>query len=136
MDKISKNFSMSEFIKSDTAIKRKIDNTPSKEVESNIKTLVINVLQPLRDYMECSATINSGYRCKALNDVVKGSKTSGHMSGRCADVTFGSKSLNKKAFEWVKNNCKYRQLIDEYDFKWVHIDYDKSDNKMQVLKIS
>lgn len=132
---ISKNFKLDEFTASTTAKQNKIDNSPTKEVENNIILLVNNVLQPLRDYMGISCKINSGYRCPALNKKIGGAANSAHMNGGACDFTFGSKTLNKKAFEWIKQNCKYRQLIDEKDLSWVHVEYREDDNKKQVLKI-
>ena len=132
---ITKNFSMSEFTYSDTATQHKIDNTPSHQTQDNIIKLVNNVLQPLRDYMGISCSINSGYRCPALNKKIGGATNSAHMSGCAADINFGSKQLNKKAFEWIKQNCEFRQLIDEKNFAWVHVEYRDGDNRKQILKI-
>ena len=135
MGDISKNFSMYEFIQSDTAKAKKIDNIATELNKNNIIVLVENILQPVRDYMGISCGINSGYRFPALTQAVGGSTSSAHMLGTAADITFGSKALNKKAFEWIKANCKYRQLIDEKNFTWIHVEYREGDNKMQVLAI-
>lgn len=84
---ISKNFSWSEFEKSDTAKKHGILNIVSTfEVRDNIITLVKNLLQPLRDEWGKPLTINSGYRCPKLNDKVGGVPTSQHVLGQAADV--------------------------------------------------
>lgn len=139
MGDISKNFSMYEFIQSDTANAKKIDNTPTKVNEMKIIDLVMNICQPVRDYMNISCTVNSGYRCPALNKAVGGATNSAHMQGGAADITFGSKTLNKKAFDWIKKNCKYRQLIwekgDSSGPQWIHVEYRDGDNKMQVLNL-
>lgn len=84
---ISKNFSWSEFEKSDTAKKYGILNIVSTfEVRDNIIALVENVLQPLRDAWGKPLTINSGYRCPKLNEKVGGVPTSQHVKGQAADV--------------------------------------------------
>lgn len=124
--KISDNFTLEEFIQSSTASKYKIDNTPSEEVKNNIITLVKNILQPIRDEWKKPITVNSGYRCKALNDKVKGSKTSQHLTGDAADITTGSPQDNKKLFHIIvdmaqQKKVTYGQLIDEYNYKWLHI---------------
>lgn len=85
MDKISKNFRYSEFERSDTAKKYGIDNTIPEELKPRIKELVDNVLQPLRDAWG-AMPINSGYRCKELNEKVGGVKSSMHRTGEACDV--------------------------------------------------
>jgi uncharacterized protein YcbK (DUF882 family) len=85
MDKISKNFRYSEFEYSDTAKKHGIDNTLPEDLRPNVKALVDNVLQPLRDVWGVMK-INSGYRCKRLNELVGGVETSQHASAEAADV--------------------------------------------------
>lgn len=139
MGDISKNFSMHEFINSTVAKDKKIDNTPSEDVKRNIKKLVEKVLQPLSDYMGIPCFINSGYRCPKLNAAVNGASTSAHMLGTAVDINFGSRALNKKAYEWIKNNCKFRQLIwekgDDTGPQWIHVEYREGDLKNQVLRI-
>lgn len=85
MDKISKNFKYSEFERSDTAKKYGIDNTIPEEFKPNVKALVENVLQPLRDVWGVMK-INSGYRCKRLNELVGGVESSQHRTGSACDV--------------------------------------------------
>lgn len=93
MTKISKNFSLNEFTKSDTAIKLYIDNDlPCNGEDINIKNLVVYLLQPLRDKFG-SMTVNSGYRSKELNKAVGGVSTSQHLKGKAADITFNEAKL-------------------------------------------
>ena len=124
--KISDNFTLEEFINSPTAQKYNIDNTPSEQVKNNIITLVTNILQPIRNEWEKPIRVTSGYRCKALNDKVKGSKTSQHLTGDAADITVGSPQENKKLFHLIvdmaqQKKITYGQLIDEYSFRWLHL---------------
>ena len=87
MGTISKNFSFAEFEKSDTAKRMKITNViTTTEVRDAVKALVLNVLQPLRDEWGGPLKINSGYRCKALNEAVGGVESSQHRKGEAADV--------------------------------------------------
>ena len=67
---LSKNFSLKELTKSETAIRRGIPNEPSAEQIENLKTLVENVLQPLRDYFNLPLVVNSGYRSPAVNTLI------------------------------------------------------------------
>lgn len=124
--RISDNFVLEEFVNSPTASKYNIDNTPSEQVKNNIITLVKNILQPIRDEWGKPLTVNSGYRCQALNNKVKGSKTSQHLTGDAADITTGTQEGNKKLFHFIVDMAQqkkvvYGQLIDEYNYKWLHI---------------
>lgn len=87
MGTISKDFSWSEFEASDTAKSLHIINAITDwDVRDNIIALVKNVLQPLRDAWGGPLKINSGYRCKALNEAVGGVESSQHRKGQAADV--------------------------------------------------
>ena len=57
------------------------------------------------------------------------------MLGTCADITLGSIEKNKLAFDWIKDNCNFRQLIWEKGGQWIHVEYLESDNKKQILNI-
>ncbi len=87
MGTCSKNFSFVEFEKSDAAKRMRITNViTTTEVRDAVKALVLNVLQPLRDAWGGPLNINSGYRCKALNEAVGGVESSQHRKGEAADV--------------------------------------------------
>ena len=75
--KLSKNFTLEELIRSNTAERMGIDNVPKDEkVVENLRSLCLEVLQPLRDYVGAPVHINSGYRCPELNMTVGGVKKS------------------------------------------------------------
>ena len=59
---LSKNFSLSEMTKSDTAARKGIENTPTETHKENMKLLVDKVLQPVRDHFAKSVRVTSGYR--------------------------------------------------------------------------
>ena len=85
-NRLSKNFTWKEFEKSDTANRLHIVNVINDwDVRDNIKALVENVLQPLRDAWGGPIFINSGYRSKELNEAVGGVETSQHRKGEAAD---------------------------------------------------
>ena len=131
-----RNFTIQELTASATAEAKKINNDPTPEAAENLKQLVNNVLDPLRDAYGKPILVNSGYRSPALNTAVKGSKTSQHVKGQAADITGGSKAENKKLFELAQElNLPYCQLIDEKNFSWVHISYDKNNVKRQILHL-
>ena len=76
-----RNFTIQELTASATVAAKKINNDPTPEAAENLKQLVNNVLDPLRDAYGKPIRVNSGYRSPALNAAVKGSKTSQHMNG-------------------------------------------------------
>ena len=85
-DRISKSFKYSEFTNSDTAKRLHLNNAITDwEVRDNIKALVENVLQPLRDAWGGPIFINSGYRSPEVNKAVGGVETSQHCKGQAAD---------------------------------------------------
>ena len=130
-----KYFTLKELTRSTTATAKGIDNTPTPEVEKNLTLLVENILDPLRLIYGKPITVNSGYRCPELNKAVGGSKTSDHMKGFAADITGGSKEENERIFNIIKHNFHFKQLIDEKGFSWVHVSYDPSNLKNQILKL-
>ena len=85
--KLSENFTLEELIHSNTAERMGIDNVPKDEkVVENLRSLCLEVLQPLRDYVGAPVHINSGYRCPELNMAVDGVKNSQHCRGEAADI--------------------------------------------------
>jgi len=72
----------------------------------------------------------------ALNKAVKGSLTSGHVLGNSIDISGGNKIENKNLFDFIKTSgLEYDQLINEYDFTWLHISLKKTGNRKQILVI-
>lgn len=80
------HFKLSEFVSSETATKQGIENNPSPEAVENMRLLSIHTLEPLREALGLPIVITSGYRCKALNDLIAHhSQRSQHMKGQAAD---------------------------------------------------
>lgn len=129
-----KYFTIAELTHSDTAVAKRIDNTPSRAVIENLEALVYNVLDPLREAYGKPITVNSGYRSDMLNVVVGGSKTSQHKTGEAADITTGTKEGNKWLFDYIFRHLPYDQLIDEYDYSWVHVSYTEHRTNRQEVK--
>lgn len=132
-----KYFTIKELISNSTATQHNINNTPTKEIEENLKALVDNILDPLREAYGKPIIVTSGYRCEKLNTLLKGSKTSQHRFGQAADIKTVSDTPteNKKLFDLVQRlNLPFDQLIDEYNFNWVHVSYSPR-NRKQVLHI-
>lgn len=141
MEKLSKNLSLSEVIKSNTAIKRGIDNTPTPEHLENLKVLAENVFQPVRDALG-TISVSSGYRSKDLNRAIGGSKTSQHCSGEALDLDNDHKTgraTNKEIFDYIRENLVFDQMISEFGTKenpsWIHVSFKKSGmNRKEVLR--
>jgi hypothetical protein len=100
-----------------------------------MKILAEECFEPLRKWYGKPIRINSFYRSPELNKAVGGSTTSQHCKGEAIDISAGSKEENKNLFYWVKANLVFDQLINEYDFTWVHISFRHKDNRNQTLVI-
>ena len=131
--KLTNNFTLYEMLKSVVADEYNLQEqyNPDEEVITRLKELCENVLQPVRDELGFPLTITSGYRCNKVNNLVKGSKNSDHLYGFAADIICHD---NAKLFEALKK-YKFKQLINEYGLKWVHISYDKNNLKGEILYI-
>ena len=129
--KISKNFTFSEFTKSNVATRYRINNAITDwEVRDNIIALVENLLQPLRDAWGNPLFINSGYRSKELNAKVGGVATSQHCKGQAADV--GCSDPLALARLLLKMDLDFDQAIVYPSF--LHISYkDEGKNRRQLL---
>ena len=139
---LTNNFTLAELCKSQTALRKNIDNLPKDpDIVSKMQTLAEEILQPIRDKFG-PTVINSGYRCKKLNTAIGGSKKSQHCFGEAADVEVPTLS-NRDLAEWIRNTLDFDQLILEfYNGKdprsgWVHVSYkDSQNNRKQVLTIN
>lgn len=136
-----KYFTISEFIRSDKAVKMKIWNGAPKEAEDNIIALVGAVLDPLRAKYGKPITVSSGYRCKELNRLVGGATDSQHTKGEAADITTGNKTENMKLGQMIVAMGAFDQVIFEEtgvnDLKaeWIHVSWKRTGvNRMQILK--
>ena len=124
---LSKNFTLTEFTKSQTAIRNNIDNTPSEEHLEAAIALFKNVVQPVRDNFG-PTSINSGYRGPKLNQAVGGVATSQHCLGEAVDIEVPGVS-NYVVAKWIEDNLDFDQLILEFaelgvpDAGWVHVSY-------------
>lgn len=125
--RLSKNFTLQEFTKSQTALRRGIDNTPEGEHLEAAKALFENVVQKVRDHFG-PTVINSGYRGPALNEAVGGSPRSQHCKGQAADIEVPGVA-NADVAQWIVDNTEFDQVILEFytpgipDSGWVHVSH-------------
>tara|TARA_R100000781_G_scaffold26615_1_gene19736 strand:- start:1536 stop:1997 length:462 start_codon:yes stop_codon:yes gene_type:complete len=140
MDRISTHISYKEGVKSNTALRLDIDNTPSGYELGNMTGIAHNIFEPLREWVGGPIKINSFFRSKALNKAIGGSTRSQHCQGRAIDIddTFGHKT-NAQMYEYIKENLNFDQLIWEFgndkNPDWVHVSYvNKNENRGRCLK--
>ena len=134
--KLSKNFALSEITHSNTAKRLGIDNEPTETHLQNMQHLVDNLLQPLRDSIG-PIRISSGYRNPSLNRAIGGSSSSQHCKGQALDIQFWQmgKMMNELIYEWILDSgLEFDQMINEFDFAWIHISLKIKDNRKQVLE--
>lgn len=135
---LTKNFTLAEMTKSETALRHGMDNIPGDVEITNLKTLCEKVLQPVRDHYAKGVKVNSGFRAPAVNQKVGGSPTSDHCKGQAADIEIPSVP-NAELAQWISDNLEYTQLILEFytpgvpDSGWVHVSYDPANLKKQNL---
>jgi uncharacterized protein YcbK (DUF882 family) len=139
---ITKNFTLEELTKSATADRLKINNEPAEQELNNLLVLCRDILQPIRDAYGKTIIVSSGYRCAKLNKAVGGSKTSQHVKGEAADIhtTSDTKASNKALFELIldmvqKDKITVGQLINEYDYNWIHVSLPTKEHKNQIFNI-
>lgn len=140
MERISEHVSYKEGVKSNTATRLNIDNTPSAYELSNMGILADNLFEPLRKWVGGPIKINSFFRSENLNQAIGGSSRSQHCQGRAIDLddTFGHKT-NAEMFQYIKENLNYDQIIwefgDDNNPDWVHVSYvSDSENRGRSLK--
>lgn len=133
-----KYFTLQELTASATATRKGIDNTPSPEVTARLTALVANVLDPLREAWGKPIVVTSGYRSPRLNRAVGGAARSQHCKGEAADIrTLSNRRWeNRQLYDLIRKlGLPYDQLIDEYDYSWIHVSYNESRNRHEELHI-
>ena len=134
--RLSRNFMLREFVNSTTASRKGISNKPTEVHLANLKLLIDNVIQPIRDKIG-PIRVTSGYRSPALNRAIGGSSRSQHSKGMAADIQFvrDNEMDNKVIFDTIlEMGLDFDQMINEFDYKWIHISYNSKKNRKQVLE--
>ena len=117
--RITGNFTLEELTVSTTAARKGWDNTPTATEISNL-TRVALLLEQVRALFNLPIVVNSGYRCKILNDYIGSKDTSQHRIGCAADITIPGKTPKQVVEAIIKSDIPYDQVIQEFD-SWVHI---------------
>lgn len=134
--KLSDYFTIKELVASPTARQHGFTEQfePNAKVLANLEYLAKNVLDPIRVKFGAFSP-SSAYRCPALNYVVKGSVNSLHLLGCAADIDFGGRAQNKVLFDYIKKYLPFTELINEYDFDWVHVGLVKGRDTERKIKV-
>ena len=134
--KLSKNFSRAEIEHSNTAKRLGISNEMSDKHLENMQRLIDNLIQPMRAAIG-PIRISSGYRSPKLNKAIGGSSRSQHSKGEALDLQFWEKGKmnNKVIYDWVlESGVEFDQMINEFDYSWIHISLKSKENRSQVLE--
>ena len=139
---LSAHLTAAEYIKSDTAKRKGIDNSMTAEHTDNAKVLAAKVFEPIRLHFGKPIYLSSGYRSKALNTAIGGSLSSQHCSAEAMDLDQddrGTGVTNRMVFDYIKSSVDFDQLIWEFgdasNPDWVHVSYKvKGGNRKQILK--
>ena len=138
--KLTENLSLAEVTYSATALRKEFVNEPTVTHLINLKAVANNIFQPCRDYFGKPLAVTSGYRSKALNDLIGGAKSSQHCKGEALDLdaqVFGG-FTNLELFLYIKDHLSFDQLIGEFpdnmgEYAWVHCSYKEEGNRGEVL---
>jgi zinc D-Ala-D-Ala carboxypeptidase len=140
MKNISKHVSYKEGVRSNTALRLGIENTPGAEQLEKMEIVAKEVFEPLRKWVGGPIKVNSFFRGEKLNKAVGGSTKSQHMSGQAMDIDdgFGHRS-NADMYGFIKENLNFDQMIwefgDDENPDWVHVSFvSKEENRNRCLK--
>ena len=134
---LSRNFSLQELIKSDTAIRKGIDNNPNADQIEKLKLLCENILQPVRDHFG-RVKITSGYRSTDLCQAIGSSVNSQHAKAEAADFECVGVD-NAEVADWIKTNLETDQLILEFytpgepNSGWIHCSWIPEGRREQFM---
>lgn len=118
---LSPNFTLAKMIRSQTAVRDGINNTPDQKTIIELTRLCKLVLEPVQELLGVPLRITSGFRCPAVNTRVGSRPTSAHVSGRAADFVPDVMVL-REAFDLIRSapGLPIDQIIIEND-EWIHI---------------
>jgi len=135
MGDLSQHFSLIEFVHSNTAVRKGIDNSPTPAVLVRLRNTA-RMMESVREILDAPIMVSSGYRSPSLNAAVGGARTSAHTTGNAVDFVcprFGDPYAICRELEKHKQELGYDQLIHEYGH-WVHISFDPR-RRLQDLTI-
>jgi len=137
--RLSPHFTLEEMVKSQTALRMGLDNSPGPDQLEALVSLCEFALEPIRNHYERPVIVSSGFRALAVNKAIGSKDKSQHTKGQAADIE--SPGLdNLELYYWIAENLDFDQLILEYysgepSSGWVHVSYVGSENRGQTLRI-
>jgi hypothetical protein len=134
--KLSEHLDLSEVTRSNEAKRKGISNMPTPEHIENFKKLAENIFEPIRKHFGVPIMISSGYRSKELNKAIGGATTSQHLLGQAIDIDMDGTSkgvTNKMVFDYIKANLNFDQLINEFNYAWVHVSYNPTGKQRKQI---
>lgn len=135
--KLSEHLDLSEVTRSNEAKRKGISNMPTPEHIENFKKLAENIFEPIRKHFGVPIFVSSGYRSKELNKAIGGASSSQHLLGEAIDIDMDGTSngvTNKMVFDYIKENLNFDQLINEFNYSWVHVSFSsKGKQRKQIL---
>lgn len=134
--KLSEHLDLVEVTRSDYAKRNGINNMPNAEHTENLIELANHIFEPIRKHLNKPIHISSGYRSKELNAKIGGASNSQHTLGQAIDIDQGNWKDNVEIFEFIKNNLEYDQLINEFDYDWVHVSYNPNGKQRKEILIA
>ena len=138
MMNLTKNFTLAEMTKSDTALRLGLENQPDEQQLAALQTLAEKVLQPVRDYYNMGVKVNSALRTLPVNRAIGSGDNSHHVRGMAADIETPGVA-NADLAQYIVDNLEFTQVILEFytpgipDSGWVHVSYVPEDLRKQVL---
>ena len=136
---LSRNFTLQELIKSDTAIRLGIDNNPNSDQIEKLKELCENVLQPVRDHFG-RVKVTSGFRTIELCRAIGSSEKSQHAKAEAVDFECIGVD-NAEVADWVYMNCETDQVLLEFytpgepNSGWIHASYIPYQPRRQFMHV-
>lgn len=139
MENISPNVSYIDSVRSRTAIRLGIENTPNDTQLTAMKTVALKCYEPIVAHYRFKIPFASFFRCPELNEKIGGSENSQHTKGEAMDLDADGTSItNRQLYDWIKDNLDFDQLIFEHpddkgNAAWVHVSYREGNNRKQCL---
>ena len=137
--KLTPHFTLDEMVKSQTALRLGLDNTPDTDEMKSLLALCENVLEPVRIHWAKPFVVNSGFRALRVNRAIGSRDSSQHAKGEAADIEIPGID-NLVLYYWIAEELDFDQLILEFyngepSSGWVHVSYVGLENRNQTLRI-
>ena len=137
--KLTPHFTLDEMVKSQTALRLGLDNTPDTDEMKSLLALCENVLEPVRIHWAKPVVVNSGFRALRVNRAIGSRDSSQHAKGEAADIEIPGID-NLVLYYWIAEELDFDLLILEFyngepSSGWVHVSYVGLENRNQTLRI-